>query len=453
MIERPERSSGPGVSNTKGTRRGNREGRVGRRKDRGWYATSFLGYGVDGKPNEKWFYGSTRAEVIDKKRAFERELDDHRPVPPERYTVARYLTEWIEGLRRTQLLAPHTWISYELHVRRYLVPGLGRRKLVELQPREVREFLEALLEVKSEKTGRRLSPASVQRVHGTLRKALGDAVQDGLLSRNVARQARGVRVDGTVERALTLEQAKVLLRALRGQPDEVLYRLDLSFGLRQAELLGLSWQDVDFDEGVFHVSHQLKRIPPPLRVNDPGRGHRYVLEEKLKTAKSRRTLPLPEPLLSALQRHRRQQIAAQLAAGPSWSNEWDLVFTTSLGRPRDGRNVTKRFQALLEASGLPRFVFHELRHSAATLLLAQGVALRTIMDILGHSQERTTHRYVHRVPAMQSDAASQMQAALGAEMGPDLGEQLVLFGQSVSDSVSPPRLVAFPGGSEDADRA
>lgn len=451
MIERLD-GSGAGVGNSKGTRRGNREGRVGRRKDRGWYATSFLGYGIDGKPDEKWFYGATRAEVVDAKRKFERELDDHRPVASGRLTVGRYLTEWIEELRGR--VKPLTWVSYELHVRRYLVPGIGRGKLAELQPRDVRRFLDGLLEVKSEKTGRNLSPASVQRVHATLRRALADAVEDGTLSRNVAKQARGVSVEASEAKALTLVQAKEFLASLRGHPDEVLYRLDVSMGLRQGELLGLSWTDVDFGEGTFHVRRQLQRVPKKLRgPGDGGRGTRYVLREYTKTKKSRRTLPLPEPLFSALQRHRRRQIAAQLAAGTTWRNEWDLVFTTSIGTPLDGRNVTKRFQRILEASGLPRLVFHELRHSAATLLLAQGVALRTIMDILGHSQERTTNRYAHRVPVMQADAAMKLQEALGPEMGPDLGAQLTLFGESVSDSVSGGEVLTFPEPSTEVDRA
>jgi len=452
MIDGPD-GVGADVGNHKGTRRGNREGRIGRRKDGRWYAASFLGYGVDGKKRYKWHYAATNGEVLDKKRKFERERDEHAPAPPARLTVSRYLTDWIAELKGAGL-APHTWVSYELQVRRYLVPGLGRVKLVELQPKDVREFLQALLRARSDRTGRPLSASSVQRVHATLRRALSDAVQDGILSRNVAKQARGVTVEGTHERALTLPQAKQLLAVLRGHPDEVLYRLDVSYGLRQGELLGLSWSDVDLDEGLLHVRRQLQRTPKALRAtNDRGRGTRYVLRDLKTKSKAYRTLPLPEPLLSALQRHRRRQIAAQLAAGPAWRNEFDLVFTTSIGTPRDGRNVTKRFQRILEASGLPRFVFHELRHSAATLLLAQGVAIRTIMDILGHTQERTTNRYAHRVPALQADAAGRLQAALGAEMGPDLGEQLVLFGGSVSESVSTADVVAFPGLAEGSDRA
>ncbi len=161
---------------------------------------------------------------------------------------------------------------------------------------------------------------------------------------------------------------------------------------------------MDYTAGVIHVRRQLQRVKGVLMLRE------------LKTAKSRRTLPLPAALVPALRAHRKRQVADELCAGERWKNgEHGLVFTTTIGTPLDAKNVLSRLQAITERAGLPRQRFHDLRHACASLLLAQGVSPRVVMETLGHSQiSLTMNTYAHVMPAMQREAADRMDAFLNA---------------------------------------
>ena len=142
----------------------------------------------------------------------------------------------------------------------------------------------------------------------------------------------------------------------------------------------------------------------------PGRGLELV---EPKTTRSRRTLALPTSTAAALQEHRKRQLAERLWAGSRWQ-EGDYLFTTSVGTPMIGSDVTRRFQALLRGAGLPAMRFHDLRHGAASLLLAQGVHPRVVMEMLGHSTiTLTMNVYSHVIPDLQREAAERMEAVLG----------------------------------------
>ncbi|HYN10938.1 MAG TPA: site-specific integrase [Vicinamibacterales bacterium] len=132
-----------------------------------------------------------------------------------------------------------------------------------------------------------------------------------------------------------------------------------------------------------------------------------------KSARSRRTIALPEVTVATLRAHRREQLESRLAAGSEWRDA-GLVFTTSIGTPIEQSNLSKSFKALLKDAGLPPIRLHDLRHTAATLLLTQGVSPRVIMETLGHSQiSLTMNTYSHVLPELQREAAAKMDAALG----------------------------------------
>jgi integrase len=167
-------------------------------------------------------------------------------------------------------------------------------------------------------------------------------------------------------------------------------------GLRQGEILGLRWSDVDVETSTLRVAQALQRVNGRLEFVEP------------KSRRSRRTIPMPPTVARALRAHRSRQLEERIAVGPRW-RESDLVFTTSIGTPLDSRNVTRRFQAALERASLPRLRFHDLRHTAASLMLAQGVPARVVMETLGHSQiSLTMNTYSHVVPALQREAADRM---------------------------------------------
>jgi integrase len=328
-------------------------------------------------------------------------------VPPtdERTSVATFMTAWLQDARRS--LRPTTYVSYEGHVRLHIVPRLGRLRLTQLQPQHVRVLLEAV-----QASGR--SARTAQLTHAVLRRALGQAARDGLVARNVAALVQGPRVRRDEVRPFDPQEARAFLAAVQGDRLEALYTVAIALGLRQGEALGLTWDDVDLEAGRLSVRGSLQRVPTLLREDDAGRGSRYRLVEP-KTARSRRTLVLPRIVVDALREHRKRQLEERLWAGSRWSAVWDLVFTTTIGTPLDARNVSHAFTALLARAGLRRIRFHDLRHSAATLMLAQGVPARVIMETLGHSQiGMTMNLYAHVIPTLQQEAADRLDALLAA---------------------------------------
>ncbi len=174
-------------------------------------------------------------------------------------------------------------------------------------------------------------------------------------------------------------------------------------GLRQGEALGLRWQDVDLETGVLNVRVALQRV----------RGDKPRLVEP-KTRQSRRTLPLPPTVVAQLRAHRARQLADHLRAGETWEGEaWDLVFATRTGTPLDARHVVYAFKTYLKCAGLPDIRFHDLRRSCASLLVAQGVHPRVVMEILGHSTiTLTMNTYAHVLPEAQRQAANVMENLL-----------------------------------------
>ena len=202
--------------------------------------------------------------------------------------------------------------------------------------------------------------------------------------------------------ALAPDQVRVLLDAARGERLEALYVVAVTTGMRQGELLALRWQDVDLDAAAVRVRATLSATKDGFEFAEP------------KSARSRRQLTLTHAAVTALRRHRTTQLEERLRAGASWTDH-DLAFASEVGGPLDGSNVLRRsFYPLLRRAGLPRVRFHDLRHSAATLMLSRGVPLKIVSEILGHSQiSITADTYMHVTPGMQREAAAAVDVALG----------------------------------------
>jgi integrase len=248
---------------------------------------------------------------------------------------------------------------------------------------------------------RRLSPTSVRYVMLVLRIALSKAVRWGLVARNVAALVDLPRVPYKEVRVLSPDEIGRLLEASRGDPIECLVRVALSTGVRVGEALGLTWRDVDLQRRLVRIEKSLQRIT----------GQGQVLAET-KTRRGRRTIVLPVIAAEALLEQQRRQRDQRRAAGPDW-REGDFVFTSSTGRPVDSRNVQRSFRRLLRGAKIPRIRFHDLRHSCASLLLAEGVAPRVVMETLGHSRIAVTmDTYTHVMPSLQRDAADAIDRSL-----------------------------------------
>ena len=373
--------------------RGPGEGSIYQRESDGrWVAVLNLGYDVTGKRRRKYLYAGTFAEASRELTRAKRDQDRGMPVPTERQTVAQFLDRWLTDVV-VGSVRPRTLRSYQDAVRLHLNPALGRHRIEKLTP----DHVQAMLRQKSDAG---LSPKTVQNIRGILRRALGQAESWGLVGRNVAKLTVAPRGEKHEIEPFTVEESKKLLETVKGDRLEALYSVAVSLGLRQGEAFALRWADLDLERQELRVRHTLQRA-----------GGQAVLAEP-KTRKSRRTIPLPVSIARALRSHRTRQLEERLLAGDRWQ-PWDLVFCTTIGTPLDSRNVTRQYHAHLEAAKIPRRRFHDLRHTAATLLLAQGVDIRTIMETLGHSQiSLTMNTYAHVMPQLKRDAADRMEDIL-----------------------------------------
>lgn len=327
-------------------------------------------------------------------KAAMQKVDAGLPVISERETVATFMNRWLADVV-TPSVRPKTLTSYEQLVRRHINPALEHISLARLSPQDVQKFMNAKLP-----SG--LSPRTVQYLRAILRRALGQALRWDLVSRNVATLVdppRSVRHEIT---PLTPLQATAFLAAVKGDRNEALYTVAIALGLRQGEALGLRWSDVNLDAGTLTVSVALQRVNGILSLVEP------------KTRRSRRTVSMPPTVIASLRDHRIRQLEERLSSAGRWDESWNFVFPSTIGTPQDAGNVVRQFHAALDKAGLPSLRFHDLRHTCASLLLAQGQP-RMIMDVLGHSQiSLTLDTYSHVMPEMRKQAVDMMERLLNA---------------------------------------
>jgi integrase len=371
-------------------RRGNSEGTIYQAKDGRWRGEVSLGYKPDGKPRRKIVYGITRGEVAEQLKKLLRNQQLGYDLKPTKMTLKAFLETWLVEVV-TPKLKPATIQSYEWLIKDHIVPALGVKILESLTPRDVQLCINGMV-------AKALSPRSAAHALATLRSALGTAEKWQLVPRNVAALVDAPRSKRYQAQILTSEQAKSLVNATAGDRLSALYTVALALGLRLGEALALGWADVDLTTRQLRVRRSLQRI----------RGKLEFIETK--SERSNRTLRLPAVCVSSLVHHAELQSQERAWAGSRWV-ENGLCFTSRLGTPLDGPNVTHQFQRLLQLSSLPKMRFHDLRHSAATLLIAQGVHPRTVMEILGHSQIGITmNLYGHILPELHDEAAEKMDA-------------------------------------------
>jgi integrase len=343
--------------------------------------------------------GKSQAEVNDRADMLRRNAELGPGLPAE-VTVSRYLEHWIAEVLPLADLAQTTRDQYERMARLYVIPAIGRRRLDQLAPADVRSMLARL-------TDQGLSPATMRQARSVLSRALRTAEVDGLVARNAARLVDGIRQANKEGRTLTPADARTLLSASHGHEYEALVYVLLSLGLRKGEALGLSWADIDLDATAPKLT--IRRA-----LKKDARERTYLDEPK--TSRSRRTIHLPGTLVEVLRRHKVRQAEQRLAFGEGWGGRWsdeDLVFTTSIGTALDPNRVNRQVQAIAVEAGLGRWTPHELRHSAASLLIAQGVPLKTISEMLGHSSIRVTADvYGHLFDDARAEVATAMESAL-----------------------------------------
>lgn len=389
------------------TRRGHGENSVYREGSR-WRGSIDLGRDLNGKRVRKKVSGKTKTEVLGKLRALRQEIDSGVR-PDDRLTTGTFLRRWIETNLDGQM-SQKTRDSYADNVRLHLSPALGEIVLRRLTVAQV----DALW---SQKRREGYSGNSIRLMRSTLRRGLAQAEKEGLVLRNVAALSGAPRINAKEGRSLTVDEAKSLLAGLEGHRLEPLVTLMLIFGLRRGEALGLHWREYDRDKRTLRVTHSVKRVQS--QSGAPTRTHLEIGD--LKTKRSRRTLYLSPELVDVLRRHRARQAEDQVAAGASWQ-EHGLIFTTEVGTPLDPDNFSHTFSRLTKAAGLGHWNPHELRHSGASLMLAQGTDLYVVSEVLGHASIAITKDvYGHLVEGHKRTASESMADALLDPHGSQFG--------------------------------
>jgi integrase len=383
-------------------RRGRGEGSIYQRPDGRWCAMIDLGF-INGKRKRKYVYGATRKDVVAKLKAAHQAQAAGVNLAAERITLAAFLDRWLAEVvsKRNKI---RTIDGYTQIVQDHLKPHLGQYQLDKLLPEHVQAMLNRLAE-----EGRKYH--TVRNIRAVLQRALNQAMRWQYVSRNVATlvdvpryvhtdpadPARGQNQDFTIQ-PLDEQQARRLLHAVAGHRLEAIYRVALSLGLRAGEVLGLRWSDIDVTRASLRITGAIQRLRGKL------------VRTTTKTSASARAIDIPPVLLGQLKRRQTLQAQERLDAGERW-REHDLVFTTTNGTPIDPRNLTRHFKRVLQQAGLPHTIrFHDLRHSCATLLIAQGVHPRVVMEILRHTQISTTmNTYAHVLPRLQRDATTKIE--------------------------------------------
>jgi integrase len=359
-------------------RRGHNEGSVyfDASRDR-WVAAISVSPG-----KRKKFYFEKKQDAIKKKNEALKELERGTLATGEQRRLGEYLEDWLENVHKSKLRVG-TYINYKKLIR-YIVADLGDIWLLKLTPQQVQTFYAKKLDAK-------LSSKIVYNMHGVLHLALKNAVRWGLVSRNVCDLVTPPSIVSREVVPLTEEQARLLIKYVRGHHLEVLLATAVVTGMRRGELLALRWSDIDFARSRLLVLHSVNFIE----------GYGYV-EGKPKTAAGKRVISLPEFLLDMLKEHRAQQLERSKAAS-RWEDH-DLVFPNLSGSYLHPGHMGEAFRKLLKEAGLPTIHFHDLRHSAASILLCMGVNVKVIQELLGHSDISITLRtYSHLLPSQQQD--------------------------------------------------
>ncbi len=322
-------------------------------------------------------------------------------VAPHRLTLGMFLAdEWLPS--QENAIRPSTLASFKLMARVYVGPRLGGTPLGRVTPRALTDFYKELQRTGNKAAGP-LSPKSVRNVHGMLHLTFRDAMRWGRLARNPADLATLPRREPRRMKTWTADQLRTFLELVREDRLYAAWLVLATTGLRRGELLGLRWEDVHFEECRLSIQRTWIVVDGRAQASEP------------KTAKGKRTVPLPAETMAALHTHRRRQLEERMALGPGYQ-DGDFVFCRENGVPFHPDGFSDAFERHSKAAGLPSIRVHDVRHTWATLALRARIPAKVVSEVLGHSNIGITlDTYSHAIPAMQEEAAQKVAALIFPE--------------------------------------
>lgn len=369
-----------------------------------------------GKQVQRTITGKTQREVSQKLAAVVTDMENGTYIAPSKQTVGQWLDTWAD----TYLggVKPHTVVAYKTQISNHIKPNIGAVKLEALDTPTIQQMYNKLAKTgqqvpKRDKDGelvRRggkivleavpLSPKSIKNIHGVLHKALQQAIAAGLIRSNPADACALPRVEKVELHPLDEQETRAFLEAIQGHEFETLYLVTLFTGMREGEVLGLTWPCVNFASGTILIKQQLQR--------EKKAGGQYSLVP-LKNDKPRTITPAPS-IMELLRQHRKKQAAWQLRAGELWDNPAGLVFTNELGKHLVAWTVAKKFKRIVASIGRPDARFHDLRHSYAVAAIRSGDDIKTVQQNLGHATAAfTLDIYGHVTDQMRQASAERME--------------------------------------------
>jgi integrase len=361
-------------------KRGNNEGTVYKRNDGRWCAQVSL----SGRRITK--YAKTQRECHDWVREITNKIEHGMSFDATQLTLERYMESWLTG--KDLSIRQNTARNYRRYAEQDILPVIGKMRLQNILPAHIRQLY---LRMQAEGKGSR----TIQLVHATLHCALKQAVRERLIGYNPMDAVERPKVETKEFHIFTESQARTFLEAARGHPYEALFYLALTTGLRKGELLGLMWEDVDWEKATLRIERQLQQAYSSSAVLVP-----------TKTRSGRRQIKLGKIGLAMLETHRQRQEAQKTLAGDSWK-ENGMIFTTSIGTYASQSKVSKEFKQILNKNDLPDIRFHDLRHTSLSLLLDIGTPVNTVQHRAGHSKASVTTDIYGHVMAHSQDAAAE----------------------------------------------
>ena len=327
---------------------------------------------------------------------------------PSSMLLSEWLLEWVDDIAQNDL-ERNTYLSYRWEIEKHIIPMIGSAPISELLPSDLQKFYSY-----KAKNGRitsegGLSNRSIIYIHTILNQALKKAVELELIPKNPCEKVKPPRDKKRNRKsendfiALDADELKAFLNLCKGHRDYNIIYIAAFTGARQSEILGLRWQDVDWEGKSINISMTMHRYKKGLFEHRP----------RTKNDSSKRSIALTTDDMSVLKAQEIKQKEEKLAHGAGWDNQYDLVFTEASGQPVDRHNLLTRFQTLARHFGKPDLTFHGLRHTHATILLSDGEYINAVSERLGHSDVNTTLReYGHVLPKKKEDIAERFSRLL-----------------------------------------
>ena len=382
------------------TKKANGSGTIRKRADGRWEGKYTLGYEPKtGKLIRKSVYGKTQKEVRLALSKIVSEMDSGTYAEPSKMKVSQWLDEWLASY--TMYIKPATRSAYEEHIRVHIKPSLGDIPLKQLSTRDIQQLYTNLLKE------RELSPKTVRNIHGVLHRTLEQTKLLGYIRVNPADAAVTPRVEKKQVETLDAEDIGKFLAAIRGTKYEYPLFVAVFTGLRQGELLGLTWDCVDFEHGMLLINKQHNRV----------KGDTEFRFASLKNDKAR-VLTVADEVIDVLKLQKQRQESWGAALGNGWENPDNLVFTTEFGRYINNKILYQNFKRIAKKLGKPDLRFHDLRHTYAVNSLRAGDDIKTVQENLGHvTASFTLSTYAHATPGMKRESAKRMTAFIRSVQG------------------------------------